>query len=1375
MKYKFTKALIFIAVLVCIFAFPQIAGAEQFPVEGTNATLTYTVSGSKATITDCNEDATGVLVIPSTIGDNTVVQINTDAFANCALLTAITVPDSVKTIQAQAFKGCTSLEEMTLPFIGESSGGSGYSNCVFGYIFEKSDSSDTSAVKQYPGDGTLYARIPASLKKVTITAETSLARAAFQNCTMLEEVILPAEMNAVMHDNFMQNCTSLKKVNIPKGVGQICNNSFLGCASLESITIPDGAAWIYENAFMDCTSLKEVVLPETLTSIGKKAFYNCTSLVDINIPSKITIIQADTFTNAAFLSDAGKYTDGVLYIDGWVINVDKDVSEVSLIDETTKGIAEKAFAGCASLKKVYIPQSVKKIEVQMFTGCNSLEEMTLPFIGESSGGSGYSNCVFGYIFEKSDSSDTSAVKQYPGDGTLYARIPASLKKVTITAETSLARAAFQNCTMLEEVILPAEMNAVMHDNFMQNCTSLKKVNIPKGVGQICDNSFSGCVSLESITVPDGTAWIDKNAFMDCTSLKEVVLPETLSSIDSKAFYNCTSLVDINIPSKITQIQADTFTDAAFLSDAGKYTDGVLYIDGWVINVDKDVSEVSLIDETTKGIAEKAFAGCASLKKVYIPQSVKKIEAQMFTGCNSLEEMSLPFIGKQKGDYMYNYAVFGYIFEHSSKSDTSAVNQSHGDGTLYALIPSSLKKVTITAESALAIGAFQNCTMLVDINLPESVCSTMRQNFFENCTSLKKINIPSNVTSIDSSAFKNCSSLKEIVLPNGLTSLYSEVFSGCSSLESIVIPSKVTSIPQKTFYGCTNLKSVTVSEGLKFIGEEAFSNCTLLESITLPATLTEIEKLAFEATALLANTANYTDGILYKEGWVLSALENLTAANVKEGTKRIAYGAFGKCSLLKEVTVPDSVVYISKNAFENCAELNKVTLPFIGTKADASYSESVFGAIFGTGSEANGAVKQYYGTRDYTLVMVPKELTEVVITGDYKVPYGAFDNCSMLTNITISDNVDEINQHAFRNCSSLETFVLPSKLKEIQYSVFYNCTNLKSVEIQETVTSIGSYAFYNCKMLEGVTLPQGLKTISSHAFSGCESIKTISVPKSVTAISYNVFEGCTSLEEMTLPFIGGNRATNDNSSAVFGYIFGTANSADGAVTQYFKANSSGNFMIPQSIRKVTITDESVIGYGAFYGCDFIDEIIIESDLSSIGINAFSNLGSEAVDVTIFDRDAIFGDGAVFDNSALVTVYGYRGSTAEAYTSNAGVDFVSIDGGVSGYSWKEYRINSVKIRNSSNAYVDEIPNEKFTLEINLANVNASTEAVLMVVAYDAGNDISDIAIADKFNIEIGSSDVVECIINNVDAAADKVKIFVWSNKRLDPMASAKTIIK
>ncbi|MBO5007801.1 MAG: leucine-rich repeat protein, partial [Clostridia bacterium] len=158
MKYKFTKALIFIAVLVCIFAFPQIAGAEQFPVEGTNATLTYTVSGSKATITDCNEDATGVLVIPSTIGDNTVVQINTDAFANCALLTAITVPDSVKTIQAQAFKGCTSLEEMTLPFIGESSGGSGYSNCVFGYIFEKSDSSDTSAVKQYPGDGTLYAR-----------------------------------------------------------------------------------------------------------------------------------------------------------------------------------------------------------------------------------------------------------------------------------------------------------------------------------------------------------------------------------------------------------------------------------------------------------------------------------------------------------------------------------------------------------------------------------------------------------------------------------------------------------------------------------------------------------------------------------------------------------------------------------------------------------------------------------------------------------------------------------------------------------------------------------------------------------------------------------------------------------------------------------------------------------------------------------------------------------------------------------------------------------------------------------------------------------------------------------------------------------------
>ena len=61
-----------------------------------------------------------------------------------------------------------------------------------------------------------------------------------------------------------------------------------------------------------------------------------------------------------------------------------------------------------------------------------------------------------------------------------------------------------------------------------------------------------------------------------------------------------------------------------------------------------------------------------------------------------------------------------------------------------------------------------------------------------------------VTAIAGSAFEGCTSLTSIVIPDGVTAIGRYAFYGCSSLASIVIPDGVTAIGDYAFFGCSRL-------------------------------------------------------------------------------------------------------------------------------------------------------------------------------------------------------------------------------------------------------------------------------------------------------------------------------------------------------------------------------------------------------------------------------------------------------------------------------------------------------------------------------------------------------------------------------------------
>jgi len=120
--------------------------------------------------------------------------IHDEAFRNCTGLLSITIPSSVTNIKQSAFQGCSSLQSITLPFVGD-----GITNTHFGYIF---------GALSYSNNNTC---VPASLKTVTITGGSGILDNAFQGCTGLTDISIPASVTSIGNDAF-SGCNNLTSV-----------------------------------------------------------------------------------------------------------------------------------------------------------------------------------------------------------------------------------------------------------------------------------------------------------------------------------------------------------------------------------------------------------------------------------------------------------------------------------------------------------------------------------------------------------------------------------------------------------------------------------------------------------------------------------------------------------------------------------------------------------------------------------------------------------------------------------------------------------------------------------------------------------------------------------------------------------------------------------------------------------------------------------------------------------------------------------------------------------------------------------------------------------------------------------------------------------
>ena len=441
------KRCIFPVLLLCMALVLMVLLPNQVSA-ATEGVYTYSVSGGKVTITDCNTAVSGDLVIPSTLGGYPVTEISDRAFYGCSNLTSVTIPEGVTSIGTRTFDNCSSLTSITIPDSVTSIGSYAFEDC-------------------------------SSLESLTIPdSVTSIGDSAFSHCSSLPSVTIPDSVTSIGYDAFY-NCSSLTSVTILEGVTSIGYDAFRNCSSLTSITIPDSVTSIGSGAFYNCRSLTAVTIGDSVTSIDSHAFYNCSSLESVTIPEGITSIGVYAFSYCSSLTSV-TIPDSVTSIGDLAFNYCSSLKEVHISDVSAwckinfadtysnpLSYAENLYVHGAPVTEVVIEEGVTKIPVRAFYGCSSLTSVTIPEGVTSIGDSAFRNC-------------------------------SGLESVTIPeGVTSIGDSAFSHCSSLTSVTIPDSVTSIGNSAFCV-CSSLTSITIPDSVTSIGVGAFQYCSKLATV-------------------------------------------------------------------------------------------------------------------------------------------------------------------------------------------------------------------------------------------------------------------------------------------------------------------------------------------------------------------------------------------------------------------------------------------------------------------------------------------------------------------------------------------------------------------------------------------------------------------------------------------------------------------------------------------------------------------------------------------------------------------------------------------------------------------------------------------------------------------------------------------------------------
>ena len=389
-------------------------------------------------------------------------------------------------------------------------------------------------------------------------------------------------------------------------------------------------------------------------------------------------------------------------------------------------------------------------------------------------------------------------------------------------------------------------------------------------------------------------------------------------------------------------------------------------------------------------------------------------------------------------------------ENVTFDGTPIWNIDYQDETGTASLWHSAVKYVLQSDDTYYVTRNPNCptNLITDVAIPSTFMgkrvTAIPTRAFQNCTSLKNITIPEGVITIGYEAFSGCSSLTSVTIPDSVETIGEHSFENCTQLRSLIIGDDCyATIGDYAFAGCRLLGSngsITLGIGISAIGKYAFKDCMSIETMIVPSDVTDIGEGAFNGCGNLASitlpfvglsaTATQHEsnfGAIF--GWTV--VDGMDGWDYEDTSSldRIYYNYYVP-STLTSVVVTRATKF-SSMAFRNYSNITSISIP-------ATLEESYDNAFENSGitSIYIADMARWCGINFHDL--------------DSKPRYAhLYLNNRVVNNINIPSTVTSIGEYAFSYLKDIQTVTIPASVTHIGANAFLGLINMTSLTLGRT--------------------------------------------------------------------------------------------------------------------------------------------------------------------------------------------------------------------------------------------------------------------------------------------------------------------------------------